>query len=253
MSSDQLNSSATTVRDTAAAQRHTSLSSAQRHTGPLESGGPTVAVTAKAYDIVVVLFVAFLLISNISATKLIAVDAYVTELIFDGGAILFPLTYVLGDVLAEVYGLKRATRAIFLGFTVSILASLTFFLVVMAPPGPGYADQAAFEAVLGFVPRIVAASLVGYLVGQFLNAWVLVRIRNAWGEKHLWARLVGSTLVGEAADTALFCTVAFAGVVTNGELLNYIVVGYVYKVAVEIIMLPVTYRVIAFVRQYEAS
>lgn len=249
MSATQLSSATTTLSDSAAAQRHTNASSDERHTAQPSP----VPVTAKAYDVVVVLFVAFLLISNISATKLIEVDVLNFPLIFDGGAILFPLTYVLGDVLAEVYGFKRASRAIVLGFAVSILASLTFLLVVMAPPGPGYADQAAFEAVLGFVPRIVAASLVGYLVGQFLNAWVLVRIREAWGEKHLWARLVGSTLVGEAADTALFCTVAFAGIVSGSELANYIIVGYVYKVAVEVIMLPVTYRVISAVRRYEST
>lgn len=254
MSVDQSSQVSLSPRDAQAAERHSDSTSAQRHTPRLEdAGGSPVAVTAKAYDIVMVLFVAFLLISNIAATKLIAIDAYFTELIFDGGAILFPLTYVLGDVLAEVYGFKRASRAIFLGFAVSILASLTFLLVVLAPPGPGYADQSSFEAVLGFVPRIVAASLVGYLVGQFLNAWVLVRIREVWGKKHLWARLIGSTVVGEAADTALFCTIAFAGIVTGAELLNYIVVGYIYKVAVEIIMLPVTYRVIAAVRHYEST
>lgn len=251
MSSAQPNTP-TTERAFAATERHTSLSAESRHT-TTPVGGGKVPVTAKAYDIVVVFFVAFLLISNISATKLIEIDVFNYPLIFDGGAILFPLTYVLGDVLAEVYGFKRSKRAIFLGFAVSILASLTFMLVVAAPPGPGYADQSAFAAVLGFVPRIVVASMAGYLVGQFLNAWVLVRIRETWGTKHMWARLVGSTLVGEAADTAFFCTVAFAGVVTNAELLNYIVVGYLYKVAVEIIMLPVTYQVIAGVRRYEAT
>lgn len=218
----------------------------ERHTTP-----SPVQVATRAYDVVVVLFVAFLLISNIAATKLIAFDAGPIELIFDGGAILFPLTYILGDVLAEVYGFTKAKRAIFMGFAVSIIASLAFYLVQLAPPGPGYENQAAFEAVLGFVPRIVAASLVGYVVGQFLNAWVLTAIRDRWGKKHMWARLVGSTLVGEAADTILFCTVAFAGIVTGNELLNYIVVGYIYKVGVEVILLPLTYRVIAWVRRFE--
>lgn len=218
----------------------------ERHSRP-----SPVPVGTRAYDAVVVMFVAFLLISNIAATKLIEIHVASVPLIFDGGAILFPLTYLLGDVLAEVYGFARAKRAIFMGFAASILASCAFFLVQLAPPGPGYENQDAFEAVLGFVPRIVAASLLGYIVGQFLNAWVLTTIRERWGESHLWARLLGSTVVGEAADTVIFCTVAFAGIVSGSELLNYIIVGYVYKVGVELVLLPVTYKIIAWVRRYE--
>ena len=205
----------------------------------------------KAYDVIAVIFVAFLLISNIAATKIIAFDWQFIHLVFDGGALLFPLTYILGDVLAEVYGFARAKRVVILGFATSILASLAFWLVQIAPVGPGYYNQTAFEAVLGFVPRIVIASVVGYLIGQLVNAFVLVRIRNRWGAKHLWARLVGSTLVGEAVDTALFCTIAFAGIIPGSDFINYLITGYVYKVAVEIILLPITYRVIATVRTIE--
>ncbi|MDN5964634.1 MAG: queuosine precursor transporter, partial [Actinomyces sp.] len=191
--------------------------------------------------------------SNIAATKLIALDFgfLPTALIFDGGAILFPLTYVLGDVLSEVYGFRRARRVIVLGFAVSVLASAIFWLVQVAPPGPGYENQAAFEAVLGFVPRIVAASLAGYLVGQLLNSWVLVWIKCTWGEERLWVRLIGSTLVGEAVDTVVFCTIAFYGVITGADFLNYVLVGYVYKVSVEVLMLPVTYPVIGWVKRLE--
>lgn len=199
------------------------------------------------YDIVIALFCALLLISNIGATKLIEFGPIVT----DGGAFLFPLTYVIGDVLAEVYGLKRARRAIVLGFAVSILASVTFLVVTAAPPAADWPNQAAWEAVLGFVPRIVLASLAGYLVGQLLNAWVLVKIKERTLEKGLWARLLGSTVVGEAADTTLFCLIAFGGLIGPGTMLNYIVVGYVYKVAVEVILLPITYRVIAMVKKHE--
>lgn len=124
------------------------------------------------YDLVVALFVSLLLISNVAATKLIAFGPEwspfglpVLPIITDGGALLFPLTYVLGDVLAEVFGMRGARRAILLGFGVSLLASLTFLAVGAAPAAPGYENQDAFVAVLGFVPRIVAASLVGYLVG----------------------------------------------------------------------------------------
>ena len=210
------------------------------------------------YDLVVALFVALLLISNVAATKLIAFGPTwspfglpVLPIITDGGALLFPLTYVLGDVLAEVFGMRGARRAILLGFGVSLLASLTFLAVGAAPAAPGYENQEAFVAVLGFVPRIVVASLAGYLVGQFLNAWVLVKLKQ-WREgKGMWKRLLGSTVVGEAADTTIFCLIAFGGQIDGGTMLNYIVVGYLFKVSVEAVLLPVTYRVISLVRSRE--
>ena len=210
------------------------------------------------YDLVVALFVALLLISNVAATTLIAFGPTwspfglpVLPIITDGGALLFPLTYVLGDVLAEVFGMRGARRAILLGFGVSLLASLTFLAVGAAPAAPGYENQEAFVAVLGFVPRIVVASLAGYLVGQFLNAWVLVKLKQ-WREgKGMWKRLLGSTVVGEAADTTIFCLIAFGGQIDGGTMLNYIVVGYLFKVSVEAVLLPVTYWVISLVRSRE--
>ena len=147
--------------------------------------------------------------------------------------------------------MRGARRAILLGFGVSLLASLTFLAVGAAPAAPGYENQDAFVAVLGFVPRIVAASLVGYLVGQFLNAWVLVKLKQRREEKGLWKRLLGSTVVGEAADTTVFCLIAFGGQIDGGTMLNYIVVGYLFKVGVEAVLLPVTYRVISLVRSHE--
>ncbi len=205
------------------------------------------------YDTIVVLFVSFLLLSNIGATKLIDLEIFERSLIFDGGALLFPLTYVLGDVIAEVYGFTAARRAILLGMIVSILASAVFYLVQIAPPAADYENQAAFEAVLGFVPRIVAASVAAYAVGQLLNAWVLVKLKKKYGEKNLWARLMGSTVIGTAADTAIFCFVAWAGVMPASTILNLMIVGYFYKVAVELILLPVTYRVVAWVKKTEPS
>lgn len=199
------------------------------------------------YDIFAALFVAFLVLSNIAATKLIAVG----PLVFDGGAILFPLTYVIGDVLAEVYGFRSARRAILLGFVASVAASATFFLVAAAPPAADYENQAAFEAVLGVVPRFVLASICGYLIGQLLNAFVLTKIKDRWGEAHLWARLIGSTVVGEFADTIVFCLVAWLGTAGMATILNLTATGVVYKVAVEVVLLPVTYAVIRFAKSRE--
>lgn len=218
------------------------------------------------YDVVVAVFVGLLLISNVGATKLIEfgpsweVGGFpVLPVITDGGAFLFPLTYVLGDVLAEVYGLRKARRAIAVGFVLSALMSVTFLAVGAAPAASDWPNQEAWVAVLGFVPRIVLASLLGYLAGQLLNAWVLVRLKRRSGERSLWVRLVTSTVVGEFVDTLIFCTVAFGplgaflggGSIPLPQLANYIVVGFVYKVLVEVLLLPVTYRVIAAVKRRE--
>lgn len=220
------------------------------------------------YDLILAAFVGLLLVSNVGATKLIEFGPAVVVLgypllpvITDGGAFLFPLTYVLGDVLAEVYGLRRARRAIWTGFVLAALMAVTFLVVDAAPPASDWPNQAAWSAVLGFVPRIVAASLLGYLAGQFLNAVVLVRLKERAADGRLWVRLVGSTVVGEFADTFVFCTIAFGplgmafggGTIPVPQLVNYILVGWTYKVLVEVLLLPVTYRVIAAVRRREPA
>lgn len=203
----------------------------------------------KLYPYLLAIFAAVLLISNISAVKLIQFGPFLA----DGGAFLFPLVYVLGDILAEVYGFKATRRAIFTGFALSILAALTFWIVQLAPYPADWANQSAFESVLGFVPRIVLASVLGFLAGQLLNAYVLVRIKEHFGEKRLWVRLVGSTVVGEFADTLIFCTIAFYGVISGAEFLSYVFFGYIYKTLIEVFLLPLTYPVIGFVKRYETS
>jgi uncharacterized integral membrane protein (TIGR00697 family) len=210
---------------------------------------PAFARTTGHYATVVAVFCGLLIISNIGATKLIAVGPLIT----DGGAFLFPLVYVVGDVLSEVYGWRATRRAIWLAFGLSALAALTFWVVQQAPPAADWENQEAFEAVLGFVPRIVAASLAGFLVGQMLNAWVLVRIKQRTLESRLWLRLVGSTAVGEFVDTLVFCTIAFYGVITGWTFVNYVVTGYFYKVIVEVVVMPITYRVIAVVKRHEPT
>ena len=201
------------------------------------------------YPVVVAVFVSLLLISNIGAVKLIAIGPIIT----DGGAFLFPLTYIVGDVLSEVYGLKAARRAILLGFLMSIVAAITFWIVQVSPPAGDWPNQEAFEAVLGFVPRIVLASVLGFLVGQLLNAWVLVKIKERTRERKLWLRLLGSTAVGQFADTLVFCTVAFYGIITGAEFWTYVLFGYVYKTALEFVLLPITYAVIGFVKRREPT
>lgn len=206
-------------------------------------------VQRSLYPVLVVLFVAVLLISNIAAVKLIQVG----PLILDGGAFLFPLAYILGDVLSEVYGWKATRKAVWLGFIAAIVAALVFWIVQLTPAPDAWGNQDAYEAILGFVPRIVLASLVAYIVGQLLNSWVLVAIKQRTNERNLWVRLLGSTLVAQLADTLIFCTIAFYGVISGLDFLNYVVVGYVFKVLVEIVVMPITYRVVASVKRREPS
>ena len=214
--------------------------------------GPAYAQPgSKIFPVIVAVFCCILLISNISATKGIKFGWIIT----DGGFVLFPLTYIIGDVMAEVYGLKAARRAILVGFAMALLASITFYLVQISPGTPDYHNQAAFEAVLGTVPRILLASVSGYLVGQFLNAYVVVKIKAITKEKHLWARLIGSTLVGEFADTLIFCSIAASaiGIVGTSAFVNYVVVGYVYKCLLEVVLMPITYPVIKWVKKREPT
>ncbi|KGA09828.1 MAG: hypothetical protein GM45_0280 [actinobacterium acAMD-5] len=205
--------------------------------------------SSEIYAFLVAVFAGLLLISNIGAVKLIEFGPIIT----DGGAFLFPLVYIAGDVLSEVYGLRAARRAIFIGFALAALASLTFYLVQIAPAASAWGNQEAFEAVLGFVPRIVLASMLGFLVGQLLNSLVLVKIKERTKEKALWLRLIGSTAVGELADTLVFCTIAFYGVITGSEFWSYVIVGYFYKTLLEVILLPITYRVISLVKRLEPT
>lgn len=213
---------------------------------------PTVkyAISANGlYPIIVAVFVSLLLISNIGAVKLIQFGGFIT----DGGLFLFPLVYIIGDILSEVYGFKAARRAIYTAFAMAILASFTFWLVQISPPASDWPNQESFEAVLGFVPRIVLASIIAFFVGQLLNAYVLVKIKDRTKEKSLWLRLMGSTIVGQFVDTLIFCTIAFYGVITGATFISYVAFGFFYKTLVEFALVPITYQVIRLVKKHEPS
>ena len=199
------------------------------------------------YDLAVAASVATLIISNLGAMKLIAIG----PIIADGGALLFPLAYILGDVMTEVYGYKHTRRAIWVSFFWLLLMIAVLTAVQALPSVAGAPNVAEFNTVFGFVPRIVAASLVAYLAGEFVNSFVLAKMKVRSGGKKLWQRLVASTLLGEAIDTTIFCMVAFYGLITSSQMVNYILVGIAFKVTVETLMLPVTYRVIAWLKSRE--
>lgn len=208
-----------------------------------------IPLQASMYPLIVALFTAIFLISNITASKGVELGPLIT----DGAFFLFPAAYILGDVLAECYGLRATRRAIITGFVVTIVAVVSFYIAIWLPAASFWEGQESFEATLGLVPQIVLASLAGYMVGQLLNAYVLVSIKKRTGEKSLWARLLGSTIVGELGDTLLFCAIAapVIGIATGSDFLNYVLVGFLWKTLIEIVMLPLTYLVIGWVKRRE--
>lgn len=231
-------------------------------TSSSETPGPGEAVPARhvrvgsaLFPVLVAVYAAVFIISNINATKGIQIG----PLVLDAAFFLFPLSYVIGDVLAEVYGFKNSRLAIWTSFSLAIFAAASFYLAIWLPAADFYDGQDAFAAVLGLVPQILVASLAGFAVGQLLNAWSLQLIKRRTGEKSLWMRLLGSTVVGQFADTLIFCTIAapVIGITTAGDFLNYVIVGFVWKTALEAVLLPVTYAAIAWIKRregyYEAS
>ena len=194
-----------------------------------------------------VFFVSVLLISNIASTKIIDLKWFV----FDGGTLLFPLSYIFGDILTEVYGYKRTKRVIWLGFSMALLMSLVFIIVGKLPSAPGWDNQGAYDLILGLTPRIVIASLVAYLCGSFSNSFILAKMKILTKGRMLWARTIGSTLVGEFIDSAIFIVIAFWGVLPSSLLITLIISNYIFKSAVEVLFTPVTYKVVGFLKKKE--
>ena len=203
------------------------------------------------YPILVAVFTALVIISKVTATKGVALGLIIT----DGGFIVFPLTYVIGDVLSEVYGFKAARRAIILGFAMNILAALAFWVTIYLPAADFYANQEHFENIVHAYTQLIVAGLAGFIVGQTINAWVVVKIKERTKEKHLWARVVGSTFDGQLGDTLVFCSIAAGaiGITSFRDLVVYTALGWIYKTAVEVVMLPITYRVIALIKRREPT
>ena len=222
-------------------------------TADLQAAAPPgyARVGSAYYPTLVAVFTALVIISNVAATKGVAFGPIIT----DGGFIVFPLTYVIGDVLAEVYGFAAARRAIVLGFLMNGLAALAFWVTVYLPAADFYPNQEHLANVVGAYTQLIAAALAGFVVGQTINAWTVVKIKQHTRERHLWARLVGSTFAGQLGDTLVFCAIAAPaiGIDSLADLAAYTALGWFYKTAVEVVMLPVTYRVIAHIKRHEPT
>ena len=200
-----------------------------------------------AFVLVVAGFITSLLVANVIAVKLIAVGPW----IMPAGVIIFPISYILGDVLTEVYGYPRARQVIWLGFACNLLAVLAITLAQALPPAGFWDGQAAFERILGYAPRLLLASFLAYLAGEFANAYVLARMKILTRGRWLWTRTIGSTLVGQLLDSAIFITVAFAGMLPSEGLLVAILVQWLAKSAYETAATPLTYWVVNTLKRRE--
>jgi uncharacterized integral membrane protein (TIGR00697 family) len=192
-------------------------------------------------------FAVILLTSNIVATKLIILGPFT----FDGGTLLFPLSYVFGDIMTEVYGYKKTRKVIWIGFFMSLFAMLTIMLIGAMPASPDWANQEAYSAILGSTPRIILASLTAYFVGEFLNSFTMAKMKVWTKGKFLWLRTITSTLLGEGVDTVLFVLIAFMGVFETDLLIAILISNYIFKVAVEVLFTPATYLIVGFLKKTE--
>ncbi len=202
----------------------------------------------KTFDFTMAAFVAILLLSNvIGAGKVASIHGWQ----FGAGILFFPLGYVLGDVLTEVYGYARARRCIWAGFAALLFMAMMSWVVVTLPPAPGWHGQQAYESVFGAVPRIVFASITAFWAGEFVNSYVLARMKVWTGGKHLWSRTIGSTVFGQAVDSVIFYPLAFYGVWDTHQVLTVLVTNWALKVTWEAVLTPVTYFVVTRLKRHE--
>jgi queuosine precursor transporter len=210
------------------------------------------------YDLILAGFVAVLLCSNLIGTAKVAmlsVPVVGGAFVFGVGNIFFPISYIFGDVLTEVYGYARARRVIWAGFAALIFASVMAWVVINLPPTPSEPNNAtlqpALEVVFGSTWRIVAASIVAFWAGDFVNAYVLARMKVWTRGRWLWTRTIGSTLFGQAVDSVIFYPLAFAGIWAGETLFQVIAFNWFFKVMVEVVMTPVTYAVVGLLKRHE--
>jgi queuosine precursor transporter len=206
----------------------------------------------KYLDAFITLFVVVLVITNVIAPKFFVLPIFGLSLRVSVAQLLFPITYVFGDIFTEVYGYSASRRAIWYGFFALLLFALLSYIAVLIPPAPEYKDQPAFYAIFHQVGRIVAGSMLAYWCGEFANSFTLARLKILTRGKRLWTRTIGSTVVGQAVDTTVVMFFIFYDQ-PLGTILNLIFSGYVFKVIWETLMTPVTYRIVGFLKRAEGA
>lgn len=225
----------------------------------MESKGQRAEIAANVagrhfryFDVVMAAFVAILLLSNvIGAAKPSAISFGGEPWIFGAGILFFPLSYVIGDVLTEVYGFARARRVIWTGFAALAFMAFMSWVVVSLPPAPDWEGQGAYEMVFGQVWRIVFASISAFWAGEFVNSYVMARMKLMTKGRYLWTRTIGSTLVGQGVDSLIFYPLAFWGVWENEVVLTVMLINWLLKLSWEIILTPATYAVVSFLKKRE--
>jgi len=210
------------------------------------------------FPLVTALFVTTLVISNIIAVKVAAIGG----LFLPAAVILFPIAYIFGDVLTEVYGYARARQVIWTGFFCNLVAVIAIWIAGLLPAAPFWSAgsfttpdsaQQAYQAILGFTPRLLVASFIAYLIGEFLNSFVLAKLKVRTAGRFLWLRTITSTIVGEGADSLVFLTIAFYGIFPPGDLATAILSQWLFKVAYEVLATPLTYGVVRWLKRAEGE
>lgn len=203
--------------------------------------------TPKYFDVVAVVFVTTLLVSNLAAQKLFNLG----PAIFSAGILVFPISYIFGDVLTEVYGFTRARRVIYMGLFANLFMAAVLSVSIWLPPAPGWELQREFQAVHSLIPRIVIASVIAYLLGEFTNSAIMSRLKIRTGGRKLWLRTISSTVAGQFVDTVVFVTIAFGGVFRTSLLIGAIISGWIFKVLYEAAATPLTYLVVNRLKRLE--
>lgn len=198
-------------------------------------------------NLVTAVFVTCLIIANIIAVKIVDIGG----IIVPAAVIIFPISYIFGDILTEVYGYARSRQVIWIGFACNALAVLAIWIGGRLPPANFWDGQEAYARILGYTPRLLGASFVAYLVGEFLNSFVLARMKVLMKGRWLWMRTIGSTLIGQGADSLVFITLAFVGTMAGGQLARVIVTQWLFKCAYEAIATPITYVIVNYLKRAE--
>ncbi len=199
------------------------------------------------FVLITAVFVTCLITANIIAVKLVSLFGF----ILPAAVIIFPIAYIFGDVLTEVYGYAASRRVIWLGFSCNLVAVIAIWIGGLLPSASFWQGQPAYEAILGYTPRLLVASFIAYLIGEFANSFVLAKMKIATSGRWLWTRTIGSTLVGQGLDSLFFITIAFVGTIPLDGLANAIVTQWLFKTAYEVVATPLTYAVVTWLKRVE--